>query len=75
MWRRLIGLIRKEFAQIFRDRALIFILLWAFTAAIYTSGHGRAMEVTNVATAVYDLSRSPASREFLSHLQPPKKGK
>ena len=71
MLRRLLGLIRKEFAQIFRDRPLVFILVWAFTAAIYTSGHGRAMEVTNVATAVFDMSRSPASREFLSHLQPP----
>jgi ABC-2 type transport system permease protein len=71
MVRRVLGLVRKEFAQIFRDRALVSILIWAFTAAIYTSGHGHAMEVTNVATAVYDLSRSPASREFLSHLQPP----
>jgi ABC-2 type transport system permease protein len=71
MLRRLIGLIRKEFIQIFRDRALVFILVWAFTAAIYTSGHGRAMEVTNVATAVYDMSHGAASREFLSHLQAP----
>ena len=71
MARRLLGLIRKEFAQIFRDRALIIILLWAFTAAVYTSGRGRSTEVTNVPTAVFDLSRSPASREFLSHLQPP----
>ena len=29
------------------------------------------MEITNVATVVYDLSRGPASREFLSHLQRP----
>lgn len=71
MRRRLFGLIRKEFVQILRDRALVFILIWAFTAAIYTSGHGHAMEVTRIPTAVYDLSRSPASREFLSHLQPP----
>jgi ABC-2 type transport system permease protein len=71
MLRRILGLIRKEFLQILRDRALIFILIWAFTAAIYTSGHGRAMEITNVPTAVYDLSRSPASREFLSHLRLP----
>jgi len=71
MWRRLTGLIRKEFVQIFRDHALVIILVWAFTAAIYTSGHGRAMEITNVATVVYDLSRGPASREFLSHLQRP----
>ncbi|HEX7962827.1 MAG TPA: hypothetical protein VF493_23150, partial [Terriglobales bacterium] len=69
MLRRISGLIRKEFAQILRDKALIFILIWAFTAAVYTSGHGHAMEITYVPTAIYDLSRSPASREFLSHLQ------
>jgi ABC-2 type transport system permease protein len=71
MLRRLGGLIRKEFAQIFRDRALVVILLWAFTAAIYTSGRAHSSDVTNVPTAVYDLSRSEASREFLSHLQRP----
>jgi len=71
MTRRILGLVRKEFGQIFRDRALVIILLWAFTAAVYTSGRGRSTEVTNVPTGVFDLSRSPASREFLSHLQPP----
>jgi len=71
MRRRILGLVRKEFAQILRDPPLMIILIWAFTAAVYTSGRGRATETTNVATAVYDLSRSPASREFLSHLQPP----
>jgi ABC-2 type transport system permease protein len=71
MRRRLVGLIRKEFAQILRDRPLVIILLWAFTAAIYSAGQGRATETVNVATAVYDLSQGPASREFLSHLQPP----
>ena len=71
MLRRIGGLIRKEFAQIARDRPLIVILVWAFTAAIYSAGQGRAAETTNVATAVFDLSRGPASREFLSHLQPP----
>jgi ABC-2 type transport system permease protein len=65
------GLIRKEFAQILRDRPLVIILLWAFTAAIYSAGKGRATETTNVATAVYDLSQGPASREFVSHLQAP----
>jgi ABC-2 type transport system permease protein len=71
MRRRLTGLIRKEFAQIFRDPPLLVILIWAFTAAVYAAGTGRAMESTEVATAVYDLSRGPASREFLSHLQRP----
>jgi ABC-2 type transport system permease protein len=71
MRRRVAGLIRKEFAQIVRDRPLMIILLWAFTAAIYSAGRGRATETMNVATAVYDLSQGPASREFVSHLQPP----
>jgi ABC-2 type transport system permease protein len=71
MRRRLLGLIRKEFAQIVRDVPLMVILVWAFTAAIYSAGRGRSTDVTDVATAVYDLSRSPASREFLSHLQRP----
>ena len=71
MPRRLTGLIRKEFAQIFRDTPLLIILVWAFTAAIYSAGQGRSTDVPNVATAVYDLSQGPASREFLSHLQRP----
>lgn len=71
MGRRLLGLIRKEFAQIGRDVPLVIILIWAFTAAIYSAGRGRATETADIATAVYDLSRSPASREFLSHLQRP----
>ena len=71
MRRRVVGLIRKEFAQIVRDRPLMIILLWAFTAAILSAGRGRATETMNVATAVYDLSQSPASREFVSRLQPP----
>jgi ABC-2 type transport system permease protein len=71
MARRIGGLIRKEFIQIFRDLPLMFILVWAFTAAVYSSGHGRAMDTTDVAAAVYDLSHGPASREFISHLQRP----
>jgi len=71
MSRRLFGLVRKEFAQILRDRPLLIILIWAFTAAVYAAGTGRAIESTDVATAVYDLSRGPASREFVSHLRRP----
>lgn len=71
MRRRLVGLIRKELAQIVRDLPLVTILVWAFTAAIYSAGQGRATETMNVATAIYDLSQSPASREYVSHLQPP----
>ncbi len=71
MIRRILGLIRKEFAQILRDVPLMILFVWTFTFAIYNAGNGRSAETMNVATGVYDLSRSPASREFLSHLQPP----
>jgi ABC-2 type transport system permease protein len=71
MGRRIAGLIRKELAQMLRDPPLLFILVWAFTAAIYSAGQGHAAETMNVATAVYDLSQGPASREFVSRLQPP----
>lgn len=71
MRRRVLALVRKEFAQILRDPPLVIILIWAFTVAVYAAGTGRAMESTDVATAVDDLSRGPASREFLSHLQRP----
>lgn len=71
MRRRVLGLIRKEFVQIVRDVPLVIILVWAFTLAIYSAGRGHSTEVNDVATAVYDLSRGPASRELVSHLQRP----
>ena len=71
MLRRIAGLVRKEFAQMGRDVPLLVILVWAFTFAVYTAGQGRTGETSEIATAVYDLSRTPASREFLSHLQRP----
>ena len=71
MLNRLLSLIRKEFAQIFRDKALMFILVWAFTGAIYTAGHGVSMEVKNYPAVIYDLSKSPASRDLVDRFRPP----
>jgi ABC-2 type transport system permease protein len=71
MWGRVSSLILKEFSQILRDRALLFILVWAFTGAIYIAGHGMSMEVKKFPTVIYDLSKSPASRELVSRFQLP----
>lgn len=71
MWGRILSLMRKEFAQILRDKALLFILAWAFTGAIYTAGHGMSMEVKKFPTVIYDLSKSPASRELINRFQLP----
>ena len=71
MARRLAALIRKEFSQLFRDVPMLLILLWAFTGAVYTGGHGMATEIRNYPIAVLDFSRSAASRELISRFRAP----
>ncbi|BCB95564.1 ABC transporter [Dissulfurispira thermophila] len=71
MMRRLLSLVQKEFAQILRDKALLFILAWAFTGAIYTAGHGMSMEVKRFPTIIFDMSKGTASRELISRVQMP----
>ncbi|WP_022855190.1 ABC transporter permease [Thermodesulfobacterium thermophilum] len=68
---RLITLIKKEFLQLFRDRILLIVLVYAFTGVVYTGGKGITLEVRNFATIVLDQSKSPESREFLSKIRPP----
>ena len=68
---RLLAMIRKEFSQIFRDLPILFILLWAFTGAVYTGGHGISTELHNYPILVLDLSRSPMSRELVSRFRAP----
>ncbi|HEX9821846.1 MAG TPA: ABC transporter permease [Methylomirabilota bacterium] len=71
MRRRLAALIRKEFSQLFRDVPMLLILGWAFTGAVYTSGHGIATELYQYPVVVLDLSQSPASRELVSRFRAP----
>jgi ABC-2 type transport system permease protein len=71
MRRRVAALIRKEFSQLFRDVPMLLILGWAFTGAVYTSGHGIATELSRYPIVVLDLSQSPASRELLSRFREP----
>lgn len=71
MWGRLGAMVRKEFGQLLRDVPILFILLWAFTGAIYSAGHAISMEVKNYPVVIFDLSRSAESRELVSRLRPP----
>lgn len=68
---RLFTLIKKETLHLIRDKALLFILLWAFTGAVYTSGSGFSMEVRNFPMVIYDMSKSTESRELISRFQKP----
>lgn len=64
MGRRLMGLMRKEFVQFFRDTALVLLVFYMFVE-IALCGISLTLEVRNVATAVYDADRSRQSRELI----------
>lgn len=68
---RIFTLIKKETLHLLRDKALIFILLWAFTGAVYTSGSGFTMEVRDFPIIIYDMSKTKESRELISKFQKP----
>lgn len=71
MWGRLRAMLRKEFSQLLRDAPIMFILLWAFTGAVYSAGHAISLEVRNYPLVILDLSQSPESRELIARLRPP----
>jgi ABC-2 type transport system permease protein len=71
MGSRLAAMIRKEWSQLFRDVPILIFVVWAFTGAVYTGGHGIGSELRNYPTLVLDLSRGPASRELLSRFRAP----
>lgn len=68
---RLAALVRKELSQLLRDVPMLLILLWAFTGAVYTGGHGMSTELNEYPIAVLDLSRSPESRELVGRFRAP----
>lgn len=65
MSRRLWGLMRKEFIQFFRDKALVLLVLYTF-AEIAVCGWALTLEVRAMPTAVYDADRSPDSRALVA---------
>ncbi len=71
MGRRLYSLLVKEFTQLLRDKAILFIVFYAFTGAIYVAGHGISQELRNYPLAVYNLAKTPESREMVAKLQKP----
>ena len=71
MWQRIFSMVRKEFTQLFRDWPILFILVWAFSGAIYVAGHAVKMDVSDYPVVLYDLSKDDASRELASHIRAP----
>ena len=71
MWNRLMALLKKEFIQMWRDKMLLFILIWSFTVSPFVASNGMSMEISHHPYVVYDQSQSSSSRELLSRFQEP----
>ncbi|MBW1992011.1 MAG: ABC transporter permease, partial [Deltaproteobacteria bacterium] len=55
------ALLRKEYLQFFRDRALVLVVLYMFTVDVYMAGAGFNIEVRNYPTAIYDRDNTQIS--------------
>jgi ABC-2 type transport system permease protein len=61
---RILTMVKKEFIQIRRDRRLLPILVILPALQLIILGYAVSSDIKNLATAVCDLDRSPASRAF-----------
>ncbi len=59
------ALVRKEFAQFFRRRPLVVLVIWTISVEIAICAYSVTYDVTHIRLAVQDLDGSPASRELV----------
>ncbi len=62
---------RKELASLARDFALIGLIVYAFTYAVYGPARGARMELRNASVAIVDEDRSALSARLTDALLPP----
>lgn len=61
----------KELRSLWADKALLVLIVWAFTGAIYSAAKGVSQELRNAPVAVVDEDRSPLSQRMTGALTPP----
>jgi ABC-2 type transport system permease protein len=66
MRERIINMLRKEFIQIFRDPKMRGVIFLMPIIQLLVFGYAVTTDVRNVATAIYDLDNSIASRELIA---------
>ncbi|MGK7345444.1 MAG: ABC transporter permease [Candidatus Nitrospinota bacterium M3_3B_026] len=62
---RLAGLLVKEVIQFLRDRVILVLILWLYTAEVVICALALSFEVEDMALAIVDLDRGPASRALI----------
>ncbi|WP_366922314.1 ABC transporter permease [Metallumcola ferriviriculae] len=68
MYTRLMSLVKKEFIQFFRDKAMVFLVLYIFME-VAICGWALFLDVNNLPVAFYDMDKSAESRELLDRFR------
>lgn len=71
MFANILNLGFKELRSLWADKALLVLIVWAFTGAIYSAAKGVSQELRNAPVAVVDEDRSPLSQRLIGALVPP----
>ena len=66
---RLLAIIRKEFIQIRRDVRTLAIIIVMPIMQLFLLGYAATTDVRNIALAVWDQDRTPASRALIAAFQ------
>ncbi|WP_238123372.1 MULTISPECIES: ABC transporter permease [unclassified Xanthobacter] len=67
-----VNLFKKELISLWRDRALLVLVLYAFTAAIYIQANGMKHDLNRATVGVVDEDNSPLSHAILDGFLPPR---
>lgn len=65
-WQRLAALARKELTQLVRDRLMVILIFYLYTAEVLLCVFALSFDVRNLPTALLDLDASAASRALAS---------
>ncbi len=69
MWRSFLGLLRKEYIQIFRDRFMLRLIFIMPVIQLLVLGYAINTDVKHIPLDVYDFDQSTYSRQLIQALQ------
>lgn len=69
MKERILSLLKKEFAQILRNKRIRFVILFPPMLQLIVFGYAAVIDVKEISTAVCDRDNTPASREVIEQLK------
>ncbi len=65
---RIKAVTKKEIKQLVRDKRMLFVILFFPVFLLGIFGYAVSFDVKNIQLAIYDLDRSPESRELINYL-------